>query len=144
MTTVPMPTNTPPSSPKAPAVVTRAAEQRTTATSSATGLPQSYLGKRALDKTKLTMVPRSEAASAAHLALFQLQDIPEPETQMLGISVLFAAFAHRMQLDPQELHSMGLAVLRARDEGDTPTGNSLEVLRDFAAIRLMGVDTTFY
>lgn len=123
---------------------TRAVMERTSATSAVTGLPESYLGSRALDKTKLAMVPRSEAASAAHLALFQLQDIPEPETQMLGISVLFAAFAHRMQLNPEELHNMGLAVLKARDEGDVPTGNSLQVLRDFAAIRLMGVDTTFY
>jgi hypothetical protein len=90
------------------------------------------------------MVPRSKAASAAHLALFQLQDIKSPEEQMLGVAVLFAAFCNRMQLDPQELHTMAMRVITAPDEGAVDTNNNMQVLRDFAAIRLLGEQTTFY
>lgn len=113
-------------------------------TSKDTGLPDSYLAKTPFDKLRLAMVPRSEAADAAHLALFQLQDLPRTETMMLGVGVLFAAFCSRVGLDPSELHGMGLAVLKERADGDIPTSNSLQVLRDFAAIRVMGEQTTFY
>jgi hypothetical protein len=113
-------------------------------TTEETGLPDSYLAKHPFDRTRLGMVPRSQAADAAHLALFQLQDLPRTETMMLGIGVLFAAFCSRTGTDPQELHAMGLAVLKERTDGDVPTSNSLQVLRDFAAIRVMGEQTTFY
>jgi hypothetical protein len=113
-------------------------------TSRDTGLPDSYLAKNPFDKTRLVMVPRSEAAGAAHLALFQLQDLPRTEVMMAGVAVLFAAFAARVGLDPSELHALGLAILKERTDGDIPTSNSLQVLRDFAAIRVLGEQTTFY
>ncbi|MGV1835208.1 hypothetical protein ACQZ6C_10635 [Rhizobium rhizogenes] len=113
-------------------------------TSADTNLPDSYLAKTPFDKTRLVMVPRSEAADAAHLALFQLQDLPRTETMMAGVGVLFAAFCSRTGLDPQELHAVGMAILKERTDGDIATGNSLQVLRDFAAIRVMGEQTTFY
>lgn len=113
-------------------------------TSKDTNLPDSYLAKSPFDRTRLSMVPRSEAADAAHLALFQLQDLPRTETMMLGVGVLFAAFCARTGMDPEELHRMASNVLRAKEEGDAPTSNSLQVLRDFAAIRVMGEQVTFY
>lgn len=113
-------------------------------TSADTNLPDQYLAKRPFEKLRLAMVPRSAAADAAHLALFQLQDITEPETQVLGIAVLFAAVAARLHVDPSELHGMGMAVLKERADGDVVTSNSLQVLRDFAAIRYLGEQVTIY
>lgn len=110
-----------------------------------TNLPESYLATRPLDKLRLSMVPRSRAADAAHLTLFQLQDLPSPEEQMMGVAVLFTAFAQRLRLDPSELHDMGLAILQSRTDGDHVTSNSLQTLKDFAGIRLAGdASTTFY
>nr|WP_316651471.1 hypothetical protein [uncultured Gellertiella sp.] len=113
-------------------------------TSHETGLPDSYLTPHPLDKLRLTMVPRSEAADAAHLALFQLQDLPRTETQVLGVAVLFSAMAKRCGLDPEELYRMGMMVLRERTDGDVRTGNNLQALRDYCGIRIMGEQTTFY
>lgn len=110
-----------------------------------TMLPNNYLQKRPFEKHRLTMVSRKDAADAAQLALFQLQDIPQTEIQVLGIGVLFATFCNRIGMDAEELYHMSMRVLREPTEGDVATSNSLQVLRDFAGIRIMGDETvTFY
>jgi hypothetical protein len=97
---------------------------------------------RAIDKDKLSMVPRDKAAHSALMALHQLQDIEHPEHMLLGVATLFSAFCNRCGIDPSEVHAMGLSVIKARDDGDAPTGGAIQVLRDFAGIRLMGQDVS--
>lgn len=105
-------------------------------------LPPKLRGYRELDRDKLSMVPRKAAADAATLALFQLQDIMVPEEQVLGVGVLFATMCLRCGLDPSDLHAMAKRVLNAPDEGDVPTSNSLQVLRDFVGARIMNKEVT--
>jgi hypothetical protein len=93
-----------------------------------------------LDKDRLSMVPRHQAADAAHLALFGIQD-ERPEVQLLGISVLFAAFCHRCQLDPELMHHVGRKVLRD-DQFHRQANDSLQSLKDFAGLRVMGQEVT--
>jgi hypothetical protein len=97
---------------------------------------------RPLDRDKLFMLSRGTAADAAQLALFQLQML-SPEECMAGAAVLFAVLAKRCGIDPQELHEMGRRVLMAPTDGDVPATNSLEALRDFAGLRLMGDNVTW-
>lgn len=108
-----------------------------------TGLPKDYLQARPLDKLKLSQIGRDKAASAAHLCLFQIQDM-SPEEMMMGSAVLFATLVSRAGMDPEELFNMANRLLKAPDEGDHYTGGSLEALRDFGNIRVMGRDTTFW
>lgn len=108
-----------------------------------TGLPQDYLQARPLDKLKLSQIARDKAASAAQLCLFQIQDM-SPEEMMMGSAILFAVLANRAGIDPEELHTMASRLLCAPDEGDHVTSASLEALRDFGSIRVMGKDTTFW
>jgi hypothetical protein len=100
-------------------------------------LPPDLMGHRALDRDKLSMVARDAAARAGHLALFQLQDIESPEEQALGVGVLFAAMCLACGLDPSDLHGMGKRVILASAEGDAPTDNALQSLRDFIGARVM-------
>ncbi|WP_269929976.1 hypothetical protein [Aminobacter sp. HY435] len=88
------------------------------------------------------MVPRDAAARAAHLALFQLQDIMVPEEQVLGVGVLFAAMCLRCGLEPSALFGMGRKVLLAPEDGDRPTDDSLQSLRDFLGARVMAKEVT--
>ncbi len=96
---------------------------------------------RPLDRTKLVMVPRLDAARAAFEALHPVQSI-EPERMLLGVATLFATLCYRCQVEPQQLHEMGLKVLKQPFDGDTKTGATLEALRDFAGIRVMGQDVS--
>lgn len=105
-------------------------------------LPPHLMGNRPLDRDKLSMVPRDAAARAAHLALFQLQDIMVPEEQVLGVGVLFAAMCLRCGVDPSDLFSMGKRVLLAPEDGDRPTDNSLQSLRDFLGARVLAKEVT--
>lgn len=108
-----------------------------------TGLPMDYLQARPLDKLKLSQLARNTAADAAQLCLFQIQDL-SPEEMMMGSALLFAVMASRAGIDPEELHTMATRLLKAPDGGDHYTAGSLQSLRDFASIRVMGKDTTFY
>lgn len=105
-------------------------------------LPKSLVTDRPLERHRLAMVSREDAAAAAHLALFQLQDRPNPEEIILGVSVLFAAMAMRCGLAPEELHTMGRRVIMEPLEGDTQTNGSIQVLKDFAAVKVLGVETS--
>lgn len=90
-----------------------------------------------LDGDKLAMVPRIQAASAAHLALFGIQD-ERPEVMVMGAAVLFTALCHRCGLDPEALHTMGRRVLLADQDFHRETNDSLQSLRDFAGLRVKG------
>ena len=95
---------------------------------------------RPLNKDALSMVPRRRAADAAHEALFPVQSKP-PEVMVAGVALLFATLAARCGLDPEELHALGRKLLRDPEEqlgGDRGTNSSLQSLRDFAGIRIMG------
>lgn len=104
-------------------------------------LPKSFKGGRSLDRDRLMMLPRSLAANAANLGLFQLQD-ETPEEIMAGCAVMFTAMCRRCRMDPQDMVSMANWILNAPDEGDHVTGNSLDVLRDFIGGRLMNETVT--
>lgn len=87
-----------------------------------------------LDRDKVMMVQREKAAILAHRALDRIQS-ELPEEQVSGVAVLFATIAHRCGFDPQELHALGMKILR--DEKFHHKGNiQIESLRDFAGLRL--------
>lgn len=95
---------------------------------------------RPLNKDLLGMVYRSHATDAAHEALFPIQS-KRPEVLVAGVAVLFATLCQRCGLDPQQLHHLGLRILRDPDQqlgGDKRNNSSLQSLRDFAGIRIMG------
>lgn len=95
-----------------------------------------------LDRDRLSMVPRDRAAAAAHVALFQLQDRDSPEEIILGVATLFAALCMRCGVDPEAAHTMGRKVIMEPAEGDAPTNGSVQVLKDFAATRMMGQEVS--
>ena len=94
---------------------------------------------RPLDRDKLYMVPRRRAADTAHQALFPIQN-DSPEVMLAGVAVLFAAFCTRCRQDPEDMFRMGLRILRDPDVegGDRGSNASLQSLKDFAGIRIMG------
>jgi hypothetical protein len=100
------------------------------------------MAKRPLSKDKLTMVPRDHAAAAAQTALFQLQDRESPEEIVLGVATLFAALCMRCELDPEALHTMGRRVIMEPSEGDAPTNGSIQVLKDWAGLKLMAQEVS--
>lgn len=91
---------------------------------------------RPLDRDKLTMMPRGEAARVAHLALSEIQG-EAPELMVLGAAVLFATLCQRCNLSAQDVHHMAHKVLTDQ-EGFRRDNASLQSLRDFAGIRIMG------
>lgn len=95
---------------------------------------------RPLDRTKLAMVSRIDAADAAHGALFPIQDEP-PELVIAGIAVLFATLVQRCGLDPEDTFRLGDRIVREREAEDR-TNESLQSLRDFAGLRLLGQEVT--
>lgn len=97
---------------------------------------------RPIDPLKLSMVPRDKVAHSAILALHQLQDLEDPEHMMLGVATLFASFCRRARVDASELHAMGLNVIDAPVDYDMNTGGAIEMLRDFAGMRIAGQEVT--
>jgi hypothetical protein len=85
------------------------------------------------------MTPRRQAADTAHEALFPIQD-KRPEVLMAGVAVLFAAFCIRCGEDPEAMFRLGTRILRDPDVegGDRGSNGSLQSLKDFAGIRIMG------
>lgn len=96
--------------------------------------------ERPLDKTKMAMSDRLAVADAAHAAMHPMQNLT-PEVAVLGVSVLFATLCRRCGLDPHDMHTMANRVLTDQ-LGHKRANDSLQSLRDFAGIRLMGQETT--
>lgn len=90
-----------------------------------------------LNRDRLAMVPRHQAADFAQLALFGVQH-ETPEVMLMGVSVLFATLCQRCGLDPEAMHTMGRRVLMAYEPNHKATNDSLTVLRDFAGVRILG------
>lgn len=82
------------------------------------------------------MVSRDLAATGAFTCLDHLQQ-EAPEVQVAAASILFAAWSHRLGLDPHDLYQQGLKMLRPQ-MGHLKANVHMEVLRDFAGIRLAG------
>lgn len=91
---------------------------------------------RKFDYQTMTQLDRQLAADAAHLGLYQMQDL-SPEEIALGVSVLFAAVMRRVGLDPAEQYAMGLRVLRS-EPLHRRANDSLQSLQDFAGVRIKG------
>lgn len=92
--------------------------------------------RRPFSKDRLMMTGRDDAAASALAALTPIQD-EAPEIQIAGVSVLFAAFTHRLGLDPEEAYRVGIKMLT--DQDFHMKGNiRVETLRDFAGLRLKG------
>lgn len=79
---------------------------------------------------------RNTAADVAHEALFPIQSRP-PHEMVAGVAVLFSAICNRVGLDPQDVHGLGMRMLRDEDF-HTKTNASLQSLRDFAGIHIAG------
>jgi hypothetical protein len=106
-------------------------------------IPKHLKGRTKLDRDKLAMVPRLHATNVAMEALFPIQDWDGgPEEQVLGVGVLFTTLCLKTGIDPKDLCDMAKKVITAPDEGDTITGNSLQVLRDFLGARIMQQEVT--
>lgn len=92
--------------------------------------------REGLNRDALHMLPRERAAQVAHEALFPLQNL-KPHEMVAGLGLLFATICHRVQIDPEEVHRLGLRILR-----DEPmhrqTNDSLQSLKDFAGLRIKG------
>jgi hypothetical protein len=95
---------------------------------------------RPFDYHTMTQLPRLKAVDSAHRALDGVQR-DTPEEMMLGVAVLFAALCQRCQVSPHEMHQMGLRVI-AYSPFDKTANRSLEALRDFAGLRVLGKETT--
>lgn len=91
---------------------------------------------RPLDKDRLMLTPRDEAAKGAMGVLHHLQQ-EDPEIIMAGTACLFVALCKRSGLDPEDMVQMATRMLQP--EPFHQKGNiQMEVLRDFAAIRMVG------
>jgi hypothetical protein len=91
---------------------------------------------RPINRDRLLMIPRDQAAVAAHALLHPVQGLT-PEQQVAGAAVLFAAICARIGEDPQALYQLGNRILR--DENFHVKGNvQMQVLRDYAGIVIKG------
>lgn len=91
---------------------------------------------RVFDRDKLLMYPRDQAAHDAHAALVPLNRL-EGEALVAAMAILFAAVCTRTGIDPQEVHTLGLRMLR--DQAlHSKANNQLQSLRDFAGIQVKG------
>jgi hypothetical protein len=98
--------------------------------------PKHTRGVRPFSKDRLMMVPRDEAAKCGMALLDKVQQ-ETPEIAMAGTVILFAMWCRRLGLDPFEMHQLGVRMLEPQDFHQK--GNiHIEVLRDFAGIRMAG------
>lgn len=105
------------------------------------GLPKALLASRALSLDKMNMLPRNAAANAAHEALFPLQEC-SPEEIVLGIATLFAAVMDRAGVDPEEMYHKGHRLLASTVEGDAAGNGSVQVLKDFVALKVLAQEVS--
>lgn len=94
-----------------------------------------------LNRDKLFMMPRDEAARLAFEALHPLQNL-KPEEMMAGLAVLFATVCQRVGQPADEMHALGLKVLEAPAEHHYKTNSMLQTLKDFAGLRVAGQNVT--
>lgn len=92
--------------------------------------------ERPFDYHTMTQLPRQSAADSAILALDAVQRL-EPEAQMLGVAVLFAAMCHRVGVNPSDMHTMGSRVLRY-EPLHRRANDSIQALQDYAGLRIKG------
>lgn len=92
--------------------------------------------KHPVDRDRLLMVDRGEAADGAQLALFQIQDL-KPDVALASVAVLFAVLTAGTGTNPEEAYHLGRKVLTDQDFHDR-ANKSLQSLRDFAGIRMAG------
>lgn len=91
-----------------------------------------------LDKDRLHQFPRDDAVSMAHRCLRPINSF-DPEEMVAGVAVLFAAVCNRVGLDPQDVHHMGMRMMREQQHHDK-SNKLLQSLRDFAGLRIAGQD----
>lgn len=97
---------------------------------------QDTRGVRPFNKDRLMLVARDDAAKCGMALLDKVQQ-EAPEIAMAGTVVLFAMWCRRLKMDPHEMHSLGVKLLEPQQFHHK--GNILmDVLRDFAGIRMMG------
>jgi hypothetical protein len=87
-------------------------------------------------RDRLSVVSRDVAAKGAFTCLDHLQQ-EEPEVQVASVAILFAVWCKRLSLDPHALYQQGIKMVRP-EMGHVKANVHLEVLRDFAGIRLAG------
>lgn len=104
-------------------------------------LERSVVASRPFDKDRLMMTTREAAAQSAMAGLNALQDMP-PERVLMGAAVMFATMCARCRLDPQEMHRVAMRIITAPEDGDRPTDGNIQVLRDWAGVRLMAQDVS--
>ena len=106
------------------------------------GYPAGLKADRAIDTDKLAMVSRYDAGRIANGALFPIQQTENPEELVLGIATLFAAVTLRANLPASTLYEMGKRVLNAPFDGDAPTDNGLQTLKDWVGLKVMAQEVT--
>jgi hypothetical protein len=87
-------------------------------------------------RDRLKLVSRDLSAEGAMAMLDRVQT-HRPEVQVAAVAVLFAAWCRRLGLDPHDLWLQGTRMMRP-EPGHQKANIHLEVLRDFAGIRLAG------
>jgi hypothetical protein len=89
-----------------------------------------------LDRDKLMMLSTDTAASKALLVLDHMHTM-KPHEALAAVAVVFATFAERTAMDPEELYQFGMKVLK---QGNRPfhrnTNAVLDALADFAKFKL--------
>ncbi len=93
-------------------------------------------GVRPFSRDRLHMLPRDVAARGAMVLLNAIQDEP-PEVAMASVAVLFACWCARVGMDPHDAHSLGVRMMRP-ERFHRKADIQMEVLRDFAGLRLVG------
>ena len=96
---------------------------------------------RPLDRDRLHMLPRDIAIRDAHNLLRPANQL-DPEDMVAAIAVLFATVCSRVQIDPEEAHTLGLRMLRDQQHHDK-ANKLLQSLRDFAGLRIAGQEVTY-
>lgn len=91
---------------------------------------------RPFSRDRLKLVSRDKAAEGAMLVLDRIQTAP-PEVQVASVGILFAAWCKRLGLDPHDIYQQGVKMMTP-EFGHRTANIHLEVLRDFAGIRLAG------
>lgn len=105
-------------------------------------LPNGLVGDNPLDRDKLYMVSRFNAARVAQAALFPIQQQESPEELVMGVGVLFAAVCLRAGIDPSDLFEAGKRVLTVPFDGDKMGSDSLQSLKDFVGLRILAKEVT--
>lgn len=95
---------------------------------------------RPISRDALFMLPRDRTVANAH-QLLRPVNMLQPEEMVGAIAVLFSAICSRVQLDPEEVHKLGMKLLRDQQHHDK-TNKSLQSMRDFAGMRIAGQEVS--